>query len=42
VVLGAVMIVPLFIPSRWWSAGRRDEDYGDDARHVPAQTRLLP
>ena len=41
VVLGAVMIVPLFIPSRWRSAGRRDEDYGDDAPHVPAQTRLL-
>ena len=42
VVLGAAMIVPAFIPSRWRSASRRDDDgYGDGTPRVPAQTRLL-
>jgi hypothetical protein len=42
VVLGAALIIPVFIPSRWRSASRRDdEDYGDGAPRVPAQTRLL-
>jgi hypothetical protein len=42
VVLGTALIIPVFIPSRWRSASRRDdEDYGDGAPRVPAQTRLL-
>lgn len=42
VVLGAAMIIPVFIPSRWRPAPRPDdEDYGDGAPRVPAQTRLL-
>ena len=44
VLLGTLMICPVFVPSRWRRAGRDDADHGEGEDEIPGrptQTRLL-
>jgi hypothetical protein len=44
VLLGTLMICPVFVPSRWRRTGRDDTDHPDGEDEIPGrptQTRLL-
>ncbi len=41
-LIGAAMIIPLFVPSRWRRAESEDDDYDDDDIDVPYELGLVP
>ena len=41
-LLGVMMVIPLFVPSRWRRAESEVDDFNDDDIDVPSQLGLVP